>query len=267
MSRVILNKLSFSSNSFSSDLLGFKRSSLEFHSFDYLKYPDPDNKDSQEDIRISRLRFKPGYQRLWRHYRSALADAIRLRYTYQKQITRYLLRFYRQVKSYNIIGHEYKAWKVILYSRLLPDVNVIKEFNDNSLIYLNGVYLTSVELVIVVNDLVQLVVSPWYYIYSRWLLSWNNVRVNKFKKLVYRKKIASTYKIMKSLKQKSNYTPLYIYNMRYDMSDTKSYLEVDYLTLSFIVIYDNFILDFHSSNDFPEMKHFVYRMYNWKYVN
>jgi hypothetical protein len=71
-----------------------------------------------------------------------------------------LLRFYRQVKSYNIIGHEYKAWKVILYSRLLPDVNVIKEFNDNSLIYLNGVYLTSVELVIVVNDLVQLVVSP-----------------------------------------------------------------------------------------------------------
>ena len=67
---------------------------------------------------------------------------------------------------------------------------------------------------------------------------------------------------MKSLKQKSSYTPLYIYNMRYDMSETKSYLEVDYFTLSFIMIYDNFTLDFHTSNEFAEMKHFVYRMYN-----
>jgi len=50
--------------------------------------------------------------------------------------------------------------------------------------------------------------------------------------------------------------------MRFDMSDTKSYLEIDYFTLSFILIYDNFILDFNSPDDFPEMRHYVYRMYN-----
>jgi len=157
--------------------------------------------------------------------------------------------------------------KIILYSKLLPDVTSINDFIYNKLVYINGNTLNIPDRIILVNEIVQLVVSPWYYIYNRWLLSWNNIRVNKFKKLVYRKKIASTYKIMKSLKQKSSYTPLYIYNMRYDMSETKSYLEVDYFTLSFIMIYDNFTLDFHTSNEFAEMKHFVYRMYNWKYVN
>jgi hypothetical protein len=247
--------------------MGFKKTSLDLHSFDYIKYPDPECKENYEDIRIPRLRFKPGYQRLWRYYRAALADAIRFKYIYQQQLTKYLLKFYRSVKFYNIMTHEYKAWKIILYSKLLPDITSINDFIDNKLVYINGNTLNIPDRIILVNEIVQLVVSPWYYIYNRWLLSWNNIRVNKFKKLVYRKKIASTYKIMKSLKQKSSYTPLYIYNMRYDMSETKSYLEVDYFTLSFIMIYDNFTLDFHTSNEFTEMKHFVYRMYNWKYVN
>jgi hypothetical protein len=50
--------------------------------------------------------------------------------------------------------------------------------------------------------------------------------------------------------------------MRFDMSDTKSYLEIDYFTLSFIFIYDNFKLDMSSPDDFIEMRHYVYRMYN-----
>ena len=88
------------------------------------------------------------------------------------------------------------------------------------------------------------------------------MRIKKFKKLIYRKKIASAYTIIKSLKQKSRYTPLYLYNMRFDMSDTKSFLEIDYFTLSFIFIYDNFALDMSSPDDFIEMRHYVYRMYN-----
>ena len=138
---------------------------------------------------------------------------------------------------------------------------------SNSLLFLNGTVLKNENHIIAVNDIVQIQVSVWYYIYYKWLMSWNNLRIKKFKKLVYRKKIASSYTIIKSLKQKSKYTPAYIYNMRFDMSDTKSYIEVDYFTLSFILIYDNFILDFNQPDDFPEMRHYVYRMYNWKYIN
>jgi hypothetical protein len=178
-----------------------------------------------------------------------------------------LVRFYECLKSYNILSLEYKIWKIIIYSRLLPDLHSIRDFMDNSLIYINGKILKNENYIIIVNDIVQLQVSFWYYIYYKWITSWNNIRIKKFKKLIYRKKIASSYIIIKSLKQKSRYTPLYIYNMRFDMSDTKSYLEIDYFTLSFIFIYDNFTLDMSSPDDFIEMRHYIYRMYNWKYIN
>lgn len=46
------------------------------------------------EVRISRIKFKPGYQRIWRRVRTALKDSLRLRFIYQKQLTRYLTRFY-----------------------------------------------------------------------------------------------------------------------------------------------------------------------------
>ena len=262
-----LSNLNFYKNKYLSNLVGYDRSTVEIGYTDYLKKFTLDPKYRQIEFKIPRVRFNPGYQRLWREYRLALANAIRFRYIYQRQLTRYLARFYECLREYNILALEYKIWKIIIYSRLLPDLHSIKDFMDNSLIFLNGKILKNENHIIVVNDIVQLQVSAWYYIYYKWLTSWNNMRIKKFKKLIYRKKIASAYTIIKSLKQKSRYTPLYIYNMRFDMSDTKSYLEIDYFTLSFIFIYDNFALDMSSPDDFIEMRHYVYRMYNWKYIN
>lgn len=262
-----ISTLKFHNYGYINNLSGYNRSTSDISYTDSLKKSTLDAKNFHSDLRIPRLRFNPGYQRLWREYRLALGNAIRFKYIYQKQLTRYLVKFYSFLKSYNILALEYKVWKIIIYSRLLPDLHSIRDFMSNSLVFLNGKVLKNENYIIVVNDIVQLQVSIWYYIYYKWLMSWNNLRIRKFKKLVYRKKIASSYTIIKSLKQKSKYTPAYIYNMRFDMSDTKSYLEIDYFTLSFILIYDNFILDFNSPDDFPEMRHYVYRMYNWKYIN
>jgi hypothetical protein len=262
-----ISTLKFRDYGYINNLAGYNRSTSDISYTDSLKKSTLDSKNLHSDLRIPRLRFNPGYQRLWREYRLALGNAIRFKYIYQKQLTRYLVKFYSFLKSYNILALEYKVWKIIIYSRLLPDLHSIRDFMSNSLVFLNGKVLRNENYIIVVNDIVQLQVSIWYYIYYKWLMSWNNLRIRKFKKLVYRKKIASSYTIIKSLKQKSKYTPAYIYNMRFDMSDTKSYLEIDYFTLSFILIYDNFILDFNSPDDFPEMRHYVYRMYNWKYIN
>lgn len=262
-----LSSLKFKQTHYMSHLLGYNRSTSEIGYEDHTKDFTLNPKQQQTELRITRLRFNPGYQRLWREYRLALADAIRFRYIYQRQLTRYLVKFYSCLKSYNILALEYKIWKVIIYSQLLPDIHSIKNFMANSLIFLNGLSLHSEDNIMVVSDIVQIQVSVWYYIYYKWLMSWNNLRIRKFKKLVYRKKIAGSYTIIKSLKQKSKYTPLYIYNMRFDMSDTKSYLEIDYFTLSFVFLYDNFVFDVNSSDDFPEMRHYVYRMYNWKYIN
>ena len=97
--------------------------------------------------------------------------------------------------------------KVTLYSKLLPNTRVFSTFVGSKLLFLNGHTVVDGGRVVFVNDLLQLIVSKWYYVYSRWLSNWTVARVRKFKYLAYRKGLASRYKLMKAKKQRSRYTP------------------------------------------------------------
>jgi hypothetical protein len=50
---------------------------------------------NDNEVKIPRIRFKPGYQRLWRQARTALKELLKLKFTYQQQLTKYLTRFYK----------------------------------------------------------------------------------------------------------------------------------------------------------------------------
>tara|TARA_B110000503_G_scaffold141031_1_gene233410 strand:+ start:2512 stop:3075 length:564 start_codon:yes stop_codon:yes gene_type:complete len=54
-----------------------------------------ENSLKANEIRIPRVRFRPGYQRLWRQARGALKDSLGLNFTYQKQLTKYLTQFFK----------------------------------------------------------------------------------------------------------------------------------------------------------------------------
>ena len=84
----------------------------------------------------------------------------------------------------------------------------------------------------------------------------------KFKALVYKKSLAGRYKVMKQVKQRSNYTPNWIFNIQYDFADVKPFLEVDFLTLSTFVIYDYNILIYHSPTDVRVTRYNLLRLYN-----
>ena len=56
----------------------------------------------------------------------------------------------------------------------------------------------------------------------RLTLNFINSRHNKFKKLVYRKSLATSYTTMKLVKQRSNYTPNWIFKVIYDFIDVKT---------------------------------------------
>jgi hypothetical protein len=57
--------------------------------------------------------------------------------------------------------------KVIIYSRLLPDVPTVNVFLTQSLVYLNGRSITNGKTTILQNDVIQFIVSKWYYIAYR----------------------------------------------------------------------------------------------------
>ena len=219
-----------------------------------------------QEVFIRRIRFKPGYQRIWRQARTSIKEALSLKFKYQYRLTRYLTKFFRQTTHYMLSFSEISLEKTLMYSRLLPDVNTLVTFIDSKLIYVNGFCAWNTHVPVVKNDLVQLVISNWYYALYRWLLNWSIIRIKKFKRLVYRKGLASKHRLMKTRKQKSRYTPNWIHNVRYDMSDVKNYLEVDYFTLSVFVIYEPFILNHQFINDLPQTRPNIFKLYNWKYI-
>jgi len=218
------------------------------------------------EVRVSRIRFKPGYQRLWRGYRRALAELINFKYVYQQQLTYYIVKFYRKLNQHNISASESLISKTLIYSKLIPDLNSFLLFFDNKMIFLNSKVLCNTKLYVYRNDYIQLEVSNWYYIFSRWLLSFSKNRQQRLKRLVFKKSLPSKYKLMKQRKQRSYYTPNWIIHSEYDFKDVKPFLEVDFMTLSVFLIYDYNEFYYYSPLDIRFIKYNIYKMYNWKYV-
>ena len=138
---------------------------------------------------ISRVRFKPGYQRIWRHYRLALAESINFNYIYQKQLTRFLVKFYRKSITNQFSFNENSIDKIVIYSRLAPDKFTFDLFLKNKLIYFNSSTLLSDAIYVYKNDFIQLEISNWYYVFFRWTVNFLLMRKKKFKRLIFLNKI------------------------------------------------------------------------------
>lgn len=216
---------------------------------------------------MERVRFKPGYQRLWRRFRLALAESLAYTYTYQQQLTKYLVKFSRKISQRSYTVKENTLRNVMLYSRLIPDLAVFEVLLNNSIIFLNHRLIKNHQVFIYKNDFIQCEVTVWFYIFSKWVMLWVRSRNAKFRRLVYKKSLAGRYKIMKQRKQKSRYTPKWIFLVDFDFIDVKPFLEVDYLTLSFFVVYDFKFFYFYRPEVFTENKLNIFRLYNWKYIN
>lgn len=134
---------------------------------DQFRHRGTDTSFRTSEVKIPRVRFKPGYQRMWRRARTALKESLSLKFTYQQQLTRYLVRFYRGSNEYSFSRAEMSLNRVLMYSRLLPDNPTVNTFLSKNLIYVNGRPAYDPSMLLVTNDLIQIVVSMWYYVMYR----------------------------------------------------------------------------------------------------
>jgi len=111
------------------------------------------------ELHMQRVRFKPGYQRLWRNFRLALAELVNFRYIYQKQLTRYLIKFSRKLTQNYYSFSENDVMRVIIYTRLIPDEATFNLFHNNNLIFLNNKPLNNGKSFIYKNDFLQLEIT------------------------------------------------------------------------------------------------------------
>jgi hypothetical protein len=215
------------------------------------------------DVKIKRVRFKPGYYRLWRNARAALKESLNLSFRYQHRLTSYLPQFYKLSKFQTLHTIETRLTSILIYTNLIPDYEFSKYFIDNNLVYVNGIIANRYNEVIVLHDFIQLVVTLKFYIANRWLTSWKLKKQLRLRKLAHAKYNNQSFRLDK---QSSNKLPKWLYSNKYRFYDIPNYLEVDYFTLSAFTIYDPFLItDFNPVNS-REFRVSIYKNYNWKYI-
>jgi hypothetical protein len=118
-------------------------------------------------LSIRRVRFRPGYQRLWRQARSAINYTLGYNCRYQVGLTKRLARVRRSNNYLRGLARDVTLVNVLIYSQFVFDVPTSKHLLQSSLVYVNGSSTSNQSLTLFVGDFVQLEVNLRYYITYR----------------------------------------------------------------------------------------------------
>lgn len=221
------------------------------------------NYNDNSNFVIKRTKFKPGYMTIWREARNVLKTTLSLKFKYQYKLTNYLFKYKKFINFKTFLINEFKLINIIIQSKILLDEQIIQMFLYNNLLYVNGRNVFNKNIQLFVGDFVQLLISIKYYILFKWFLNLS------FKKKIKLKKIAKkkfSYSHDTEEKKKSYSLPKSILFNKYFFEDVINYLEVDYFTLSVIILYEPLLwTDLNNFNLF-EQKFSIINLYNWKYI-
>lgn len=215
------------------------------------------------DFNIRRIRFKPGYMNIWRDARKVLKLSLNLKMRYQYKLTRYLLRFKKFLKIKTYLYKEMQLGNILLKSRFFPDMPSLGIFIKFNLIFLNGAICLNSLIQLLLGDLIQLIVSNKYYILYKWFNNWTLKKKIKLKEIV-KKKI--NVKINLEEKQRNYSLPKWILENKNITGDTARYLEIDYFTMSILVVYEPFSWLDINHYSLIDNKFSIFNIYNWKYI-
>ena len=220
---------------------------------------------SRQSRRIRRIKFKPGYSRIWRKARTSLQTLMFLKFRYQHRLTRYLHRFYRIILWSDVhrSASAISLHTLLVRSRFTCDTSWGLELLSNDFVYLNGFLVNNPRVGLFKGDLLQLLVHIKFYIVYKWqknLTIIKKARLKKFAKIKFKPKTTR-------MGADRNYTyPNWILTLKFLESDVPSYAEVDYFTLSLFIVYNPFLLNHYYNYDEDFVVPKVIRSYNWKYV-
>ena len=213
--------------------------------------------------RIRRIRFKPGYNRIWRLARTSARELLGITSRYQYRLTPKIQREYYQNRLSPDIKLSLTVEFALLTANFIPDHWSLKEILNSHNVFLNGRSCVNPKLRLFCSDFLQLVVGLQYYAMSRWLASWSTQKKGRVSKTFYRKFKPSTFnKNIKLVRR----LPDWFYDLQYTYTDIPKYFEVDYFTLSIFLIHDNISQERWLPNRADQMNYSFINMYNWKYI-
>lgn len=221
---------------------------------------------NKNDLSIKRVRFKPGYQTLWRRARENLKELLYKKFFYQKKLTKFLIRFYRtshtQVHSKSLVSFE----DCLLFSKLLPDPATITFFAKKNFLYLNNTQVSDTKSLVFIGDFLQMVISSWLLVYRQYMLSYHSAKFRKLKNL-YRFKLSShVVDTNKSFRTRSTTMPTAFLKYINLSSSIPCFIEVDFFSMSVFVIYNKKLNQQNLIQNRFTHQITIFKNYNWKYL-
>lgn len=213
---------------------------------------------------IKRVRFKPGYMSLAREVRSVLKTSLSLNFRYQYKLTNYLTKYNKFINFKTFLVSEMCLLNLLIRSRLLPDHSLCLLFIKNNLVYLNGIVCSNQNLQVFVGDFLQLIVSLKYYILYKWFLNLSLKKKNRLKNISRKKMIVPAEN---DEKKRSSTLPKWVLFSKNSIDDVAKYIEVDYFTLSAMILYEPFLWSDLNPYNLIDQRFGVINLYNWKYIN
>ena len=220
-------------------------------------------KPTKQILKVQRVRFKPGYGRIWRRARVSIREILNIPSRYQYRLTPKLQTRYTQdrkiVKSYSSLGLDY----LLMSSHLIPDFWVMDSLLEAKSIFLNGSLAQNSRLKVFLNDFIQLTINLKFFITLKWLRNWSDLRQKRVSRVFYSKyRPSGTDKGFKFARP----LPNWFFDLRFSYRSIPQILEVDFFTLSIFVIHDKL-----SSDPTEPVRGNLYEpsdlnMYNWKYI-
>ena len=215
---------------------------------------------------IRRIRFKPGYGRIWRIARKSIRELLDIPVRYQYRLTPKIQQKYFNMREGALAMKSLTIEFALMATHLLTDNWTSKLFFNSGNIFLNGINCTNRATRLFLNDFIQLLVNIKFYLVLRLINSWTSQKNFRVSKLFYRKiQPMNNIRIDKTPKLSRN-LPYWFFDLQHFYTDIPKYLEVDYFTLSIYVVHDYLYYE-----RFTPFRNFRYNpltlnMYNWKYI-
>ena len=213
--------------------------------------------------RIKRIRFKPGYSRIWRKGRATVQEILGVSYRYQYRLTPKLQKLFMQTRNSSLSLTPLTLEFSLLSTRLITDCWVVRDLINTGTVFLNGVTCLKSETRLFPGDLVQLMVHLKFYTVFKWLANVSFKKQRRLNKVFYRRIKAPTpnrpYRMEKKL-------PDWFFNLNSTYGDIPSCFEVDYFTLSTFVVHSSRTHSRKLPWKATNFDYSILNMYNWKYI-
>lgn len=125
---------------------------------------------TNKEVLMKRIKFRPGYQRLWRQARAALNYSSGIKARYQIGLTRRLIRLRRLGSNQNLTFKDLTVLNILTSSRLVLDTSSSSLLIEGRTVFTNGVVTSNPNFQLFIGDFLQLIISLRYYILYKWLL-------------------------------------------------------------------------------------------------